>query len=249
MIKTGSTDLSMVESASSKILSIITARDKSVGLKNKNILQLNGKMMFQYSLEYSQKLEKMFNLDTVITTDSQVILDYCKKNNVRYIERDQSLCQAKTRIDDVIYDVCKQFDGYDYLSLLYADIPTRYTSIFKDAISFLDSNLSYDCVMSMKHVKTIPSLMFKYDKDIIPRNGNIEHLRQNIERYMRPDSHTVLFKSSYFKEFMEGNRKYEYLYQQFGNKIKPIFHTKFVSSINNIDEFELVNNVIRYCID
>ena len=203
-------------------------------------------MMFQYTLEYSQRLESMYNLDTVISTDSDTIINYCKENNVRYIKRDKHLCGRNTKIDDVIYDAYNQLGEYDYISLLYADIPTRHIDIFKDAIEFLDNHPEYDCVMSMKHVKCIPSMMFIYNKDILPVNKNIRHLRQDTNRYMRTDSHTVLFKSDYFKKFMEGDRGYKYLYQQFGAITKPLFHNNFVSSINGKDEFELVEGIVDY---
>jgi CMP-N-acetylneuraminic acid synthetase len=247
MKKIGSIDLNMVESASSKILSIITARAGSKGLPNKNILPLNGKPVFEYTIDYSLELEKVYPIHTVVSTDSNTIIGYCNRNGIDFIRRNKKLSNDTARLEDVIYDaILKLNKEYKYISLLYADAPTRYTQEFKKAYDFLEANDDYDCAMSFKKVNEQPEYMYEYNESELYGFKTNSYRRQDIPKYMIHDGHTILFRYDYFKKFMEMGRKPSYLYEQFGSKIKPIILENLMSQINDMYEFRLAESIIGW---
>jgi len=236
----------MVELVSSRILSLIVARAGSRGLPNKNIMMLNGKQVFEYTVDYSNVLSRIYPNHTVISTNSQIIIDYCKKNGIDYIDRDNALATDTTRIEDVIYDAYKKLNGnYKYISLLYSDMPTRYIQEFINAYSFLEGNDDYDCAMSFMDVKRHPEYMFIKDNDILPRNETIQYRRQDLKKYIIHNGHTILFRPKHFMKFMESGKDVEYLYESFGRKIKPILTGELIISIDNKYDFKLAESIIR----
>ena len=60
-----------------KILGIITARKGSKGVKNKNLKKINGKPLIFYTFDFIKK-NKFFH-DTILTTNSDKLIDYSKK--------------------------------------------------------------------------------------------------------------------------------------------------------------------------
>ena len=63
-------------------LAIIPAKKDSSRVPNKNIEIINGKMLFVHSINYA--LEN--NFIPIVSTDSELIIDYCKENNILYYE-------------------------------------------------------------------------------------------------------------------------------------------------------------------
>jgi CMP-N-acetylneuraminic acid synthetase len=247
MKKIGSIDLNMAESASSNILSIITARAGSKRLPNKNILDINGKAVFEYTIDYSKELERILgNLHTIVNTDSNTIIDYCRDNNIDFIYRNQNLAKDDTRIEDVIYSISDIYK-YKYISLLYANIPTRYTQEFIKSYEFIKSNQIYDAVMSVElNEHYHPDVMFKYDNNVLERKYTKEYRSQCREKYMIHDGHTILFKSDYFIKYMKERREPLYLYEQFGKHIKPIINKNIVIDIDRECDFKLAEAMIGY---
>lgn len=237
----------MAELVSSNILSIITARVGSKRLPNKNILDIDGKAVFEYTINYSKELERILdNLHTIVSTDSTIIIDYCRDNNIDFIYRNQNLAKDDTRIEDVIYSI-SDIHRYKYISLLYANIPTRYKQEFINAYDFIKSNPIYDAVMSVElNEHYHPEVMFKYDNNILERKYTKEYRGQCREKYMIHDGHTILFKSDYFIKYMEKRREPKYLYEQFGKHIKPIINKNIVVDIDTEQDFKLAEAVIKY---
>ena len=61
-----------------KILSIIPARYGSKGLKKKNILPFDGKPLLFWSIDHA--LDSKMITDVLVSSDSEIILNLCKKN-------------------------------------------------------------------------------------------------------------------------------------------------------------------------
>ena len=92
------------------IFSIVTVREGSKGLKNKCMKRIDGKSVFEYTIGYSIYLDNMIKEEvfTVVSSDSEIIKNYCSRNNVRFIKRSPELSSNSARIEDVIYDAyCK----------------------------------------------------------------------------------------------------------------------------------------------
>ena len=64
-----------------KILAVIPARSGSEGLPNKNILEINGKPLFQLSVEYAQNCS--LPMQIYLSTDSQKYASLGEKLGIR----------------------------------------------------------------------------------------------------------------------------------------------------------------------
>ena len=59
-----------------KVLAIIPARKSSKRLKNKNFKNFNGKPLIYWTIQ--RALKSKFIDQILVSTDSEIILDYCK---------------------------------------------------------------------------------------------------------------------------------------------------------------------------
>ena len=66
-----------------KILAVIPARKNSKGIKNKNIVKINGRPLINYTIN-SAKHSKYIT-DIIGSTDSKKIFQIFKKNNIQII--------------------------------------------------------------------------------------------------------------------------------------------------------------------
>ena len=83
-----------------KRLAIIPARGGSKRIKNKNLVNFNGKPIISYTIENAKK-SKLFD-KIHVSTDSEKILNYLKKKNYYQNLKDQRLYQ-KTRFQYLKY--------------------------------------------------------------------------------------------------------------------------------------------------
>lgn len=89
-------------------ISIIPARFGSKGLKRKNILELEGKPLVQYTIE-SSKSSKYIQ-ETIVTTDDEVVKKISAKNGISNIyHRPISLAKDDTKMVDVVLNVLNDF--------------------------------------------------------------------------------------------------------------------------------------------
>lgn len=235
----------MVVFVSFNILSLVVARAGSKGIKNKNINPIYGTPTYLYTVRYSKELEHKYPLKTVVSTDSREILEYCTMNYIQSIDRDSKLSGDKVRIEDVIYDAIKRIPGdYEYVSLLYSDVPTRYPEEFDKAYEFMKYHKDYDAAISFKKIKKHPEYMAEYNDDIFPKIYTKNYRRQDLKEYMIHDGHTILIRKDYFIKFMESNKDVDYLYEAFGSKIKPIINDKFITSIDNEYDYKFAEMIL-----
>ena len=90
-------------------LIIIPARSSSQRITNKNLVNINGKPLIYYTINECKKLKKI--ADICISTDSNKIINYCKK--FKYIlirKRPKKLSSNTTSMNDVILDLIKFFE-------------------------------------------------------------------------------------------------------------------------------------------
>jgi CMP-N-acetylneuraminic acid synthetase len=225
----------------SKVLSIICARASSKGLKNKCMAKIKKKTVVEYSIEYSMSLGR--EVKTVVSTDIEELIDHCAKNNIPYVNRDKKLCLDESRIDDALADAIeKEKEPYEYCSLVYGNIPTRYPSLFREALEFLEKNKSYDAAISMQNVEKFhPEWMFDLNTEILPKVKEIHYRRQVLPQKMIHDSHTLLFRSEGFYKRYKGLITYEKgcRYSIFGAKIKPLINNEVIIDIDTEKDLKL----------
>jgi len=234
------------------ILSVVTIRKGSKGLKNKCTRKISGKAIFEYVIDYSLELGRRLKEDifTVVSSDSKIIRKYCLKNKIPFIFRKPSLASDAARIEDVIFDAySKVGKKFDYISLLYGNIPTRYPQEFFKAYNFLRNNKDFDAVISMQKVgKYHPCWMFPLDKKKLLTQKYEGYRRQDLKEYMIHDGHTILFRTKHFLEFMKKRqlKQKKGLYDAFGKRIKPMLNKKVIIDIDTEKDLELAEAVISY---
>ncbi len=234
------------------IFSIITIRKGSKGLKNKCIIKIKDKSVFEYTIDYSLALNRELNGEvfTVVSSDADEIKKYCIKNDIFFIKRSPRLACDFAQIEEVIYDAyCKVGHYFDFISLLYGNIPTRYKQEFLRAYNFLLNNKDYQAVLSVQNVeKYNPSWVLPLNEEILPMKKSKGYRRQDLKQLMIHDGHTILFRTKHFLEFMEkkGLTQKKGSYDAFGEKIKPMLNERVIIDIDTEKDIELAKAFISY---
>jgi CMP-N-acetylneuraminic acid synthetase len=232
------------------IFSIVTVRKGSQGLKDKCMRKLDGKAVFEYTIEYSIDLDSMTEEEvfTVVSSDSDMIREYCSENNICFLKRSLRLASDVARIEDVIYDAYRKTGkDFDYISLLYGNIPIRYPGEFLKAYNFLLENKDYDAVISMQNVEKFnPAWMFDLNEDILPVKKIEGYRRQDLKQLMIHDGHTILFRTKHFLEFMKRKSEQSIMYEAFGKKIKPMLNDKLIIDIDTKRDLKVAEAVLKF---
>lgn len=156
-----------------RILALIPARGGSKGIKNKNIIDLNGHPLVSYSIRAS--LESKYVDDTVVTTDSEEIAKVSKKYgaNVPFM-RPAELATDQARSIDAVLHAVKSLDEadnhFDIMVLLQCTQPlTTATDIDQAIETFFEKGMRG--LVSVSPVEEHPLLMRRMDED-----GTLESL-------------------------------------------------------------------------
>ena len=230
-----------------KVLSVVCARSGSKGLRNKCITRINNKMVVEYAIEYSLSLGS--NIETVISTDIEEVISYCKRRNIVCIERDLKFCSDESKIDDALADAIeKKGQDCEYCSLVYGNIPTRYQNLLHEALNFLQKNKDYDAAISMQNVEKFhPEWMFDYNEEVLPLETECHYRRQSLPQKMIHDGHTIVFKKDKFYNRYNGRLPYnkEYRYSIFGSKVKPLINNEIIVDIDTKKDLILAEAVMQ----
>ncbi|MAB65270.1 MAG: hypothetical protein CL662_00370 [Bacteroidetes bacterium] len=144
-----------------KVLTIIPTKLDSKRLKNKNIRDLKGKPMFLHSVDYAK--QSKHDVDILVSTESDVVINLCKDNSVPYIVRSKNLC-GDVEVVDVYLDVINQVKKeYDLVVCLQPDNPNRSHS-FDECINYMIENNYDDLITVNPTYKRSGSVrIFKYN--------------------------------------------------------------------------------------
>lgn len=156
-----------------KILAIIPARSGSKGIKNKNIVDVNGKPLIYYSIK--EALKSNYISDVIVSTDSEEIAKIAKNLGAEVpFMRPSFLATDMSRIiDTIIYTIEKLKEigqEYDYIVLLQPTQPLRRSWHIDEAIELI-INKKETSLVSVSKVKEHPILIRKIDD-----NGYVKNL-------------------------------------------------------------------------
>ncbi len=191
-----------------KIIAVITARAGSKGLKDKNILILNGKPLVTWPIEAA--LASKYIDRILVSTDDNNIAEISKKAgaDVPFL-RDKSLAQDNTPSSDVILDVLSSIKkdkiDYEYLILLEPTSPLTTSEDIDSALEKLEANnYEYNSIISVaKTESTNIEFSLKIDDNgcIEPISGEFpRHIprRQDVEKTYFLDGSLYISKISTF---------------------------------------------------
>lgn len=201
-----------------KNIAIIPARSGSKGLKNKNIIELNGRPLMSYSIEAAINSQCF---DTImVSTDSKEYAEIAKKlgAEVPFFRSDSTSTDAASSWD-AVEEVLNSYQllgkEYDTFCLLQPTSPLRsYEDIINAYKLFVEKKASV--VVSITELEHPIS----WCGTIGPENSlenfisrNDMKRRQIQDRYYRPNGAIYICSTSYFKEdhYLYGSNSFAYI--------------------------------------
>ncbi|WP_146777999.1 acylneuraminate cytidylyltransferase family protein [Methanococcus maripaludis] len=189
-----------------KILGIIPARSGSKGLKDKNILQLNGKPLIAYTIEAALK-SGIFK-DVIVSTDSEKYAKISRKYGAKVpFLRDCNLSSDHATSMDVILDVIEKMQKlgktYDYAMLLQPTSPLRDEKDIINAYKILVEK-NANSVVSVSEADHSPLLCNTLPEDLnLDDFLNMKNIsrRQDLPKYYRINGAIYVFKIDYLIKY------------------------------------------------
>lgn len=136
------------------IVALMMGRAGSKGFKNKNLIKIEGKRLFEYPLIAAKK-SKLID-EIFITTDCPIIKKFSKSYNANIIDRPKSLRGDKALGDKVFehgyFEIKKRLSKNNkkikYIVLLLANCATVNTKMIDTGIKILNKNKKFDSAVS-----------------------------------------------------------------------------------------------------
>lgn len=167
-----------------RILALIPARGGSKGIKNKNIIDLNGRPLISYTIEAA--INSKYVDDIVVSTDSEIIARIAEKYGaeVPFIRPKELAADTSKTIDAVIHAVRTLSElgrKYDTLLLLQPTQPLRTSNDIDGAIELFYAREKMG-IVSVSLVDDHPLLIRSIDK-----NGKLTSLLKSTSTCRRQD--------------------------------------------------------------
>lgn len=138
----------------SRFLAIIPARGGSKRLPRKNILELNGKALIQWTIEAAKKSKFIDSI--CVTSDDDEILNTTSNLRVLSIKRPDELATNTATTIDVIKHAIESISlSYDYIVLLQPTSPLRTETHIDEAIQLLNKQKA-DAIVSVCEMEHSP---------------------------------------------------------------------------------------------
>lgn len=152
------------------ILCIIPARSGSKGIKNKNIMDFNGKPLIAWSIEQAKKCN--YDMKIIVSTDSQEYSDIAITYGaeVPFLRPKKISDDLSTDIEFIKHcvDWLKINEDYncDIILQLRPTSPTRNVNDINNALKlFIDNRDKYDSLRSVIPVEKSPYKMYSINND------------------------------------------------------------------------------------
>lgn len=223
-----------------KILALIPARGGSKGIKNKNIIDVEGKPLIAYTIETAIKSKYVDK--AIVTTDSKKIKNISEKfgADVPFIRPREYATDHSTTLSVVLHAIEKlgQLDQrFDILVLLQPTSPLRTTNDLDGAIEKFVEN-EYRPLAAISLVSDSPILIRRLIDDshmerILPVQSSVR--RQDMPMYYRING------SIYINNIKEINK-----YTSFNdNELPYVIEAEHAIDVDDIQDLELVRYYLR----
>lgn len=161
-------------------IAIIPARSGSKGLRDKNIIDLNGKPLMAYSIDASIK-SKCFE-SVIVSTDSKKYGDIAAHYGAEVMYREKSLSNDTATTYMVIEDILKHISrSIDYFVLLQPTSPMRTEKHIKEAVELFEQHYTeFDFLVSVKEAELASVLVKPIEED-----GSLKHFDTDFSNYRR----------------------------------------------------------------
>ena len=155
-----------------KILAVIPARGGSKGIKNKNITELAGRPLLQWTIEAAEK-SKYIDRFVLSSDDPQIQMVAESLGCEVPFTRAAHLATDEASTIDVLLDVLERVAGFDVVALLQPTSPFRSAKDIDSCLELMTRD-GAPSVVSLCAVRDHPALVFKLqsDKKIAPFLSN-----------------------------------------------------------------------------
>lgn len=207
-----------------EVLGIIPARGGSKGIPHKNIVDLCGKPLIEYTFIAAKNARKLTRF--IVSTEDRDIKDYAQKRNVEVLDRPGELAQDMTSTADVIeytLNRLEQTEKYipDYVMILQPTSPLREAEDIDTCIDLIEEKKA-DSVISVIELphNYLPEKLMLMEKEklhFLYIDGEHYTTRQNQRTlYARNGAAIYLFKTKVFQETKSyyGNKCIPYVMSQ-----------------------------------
>ncbi len=229
-----------------KILVLIPARSGSKGIRNKNIIDINGLPMLAWSIKQAQNSKYYNQMKIILSTDSEKY----RKIGIKYGAEVPFLRPAKISGDlSTDYECVEHCLNYlakenyvpDFIVQLRPTYPTRKVKILDDCISkFISNRNNYDSLRTVVPFEKSPYKMYR----II--DNNLEPLFKTVDNIVEPYNEcrqklpTTYLHNGYI-DILNTNIVKEKTIS--GNKILPYVMSK--EEIHDIDELKDIKLILN----
>lgn len=171
-----------------KVVSIIPARKGSKGIKNKNLIDLCGKPLINYSLEASLK---SLVEETWVSSDSEEILEISKNLGAKTIKRPKELCNDDSSSESALIHFAKNVD-FDILVFIQCTVPLIQSKDINEGIKKMKL---YDSVVSVAET----TQMFWDSNGPLYNIDNRLRRQNSLKRYLETGSFFITTKKNLMK--------------------------------------------------
>jgi len=167
-------------------LAIIPARGGSKRLPRKNVLDLAGKPLIDWSIEAGLKSKYIDTI--VVSSDDDEILDISIKFGATIIKRPEELASDTATTFDAIKHAIENIEIYDYIVLLQPTSPLRDEKHIDEAIELLETKKA-DAIVSICEMDHSPlwsnTLPEDNNMSSFLRDEILNKRSQDLEKYYR----------------------------------------------------------------
>ena len=229
------------------ILGIIPARGGSKGLKDKNILKINGKPLIAYTVEAALNASSLDKV--VVSTDSKKISDVARSLfDIEIIERPKEFARDDSPIEEALLhavEFLKEERGYaaDIVVWLQPNVPIRPQGLIDKVVKKLVASDADSCVTCYE-VNQTPEIMKVINKKgrLVPLYPQVkDYRRQDFAKRFLLDGSVVAIRAKNLFETRGVRKVHVYL----GKEILPVVQGKREYSIE-VDTAEEVPLVVYY---
>ena len=202
-------------------LGIVPARAGSKSIKNKNIVELNGKPLIYYTIMAAKKSTLGDNF--IVSTDDPKVLKICKELKVKYFyKRPIKLSSDKTTAIELLKYLVKDLEQkkFKFKNIVYLQptSPFRNSLILDKAIKTYKKNLNIDSLISISEVESYHPARMKFmdKKNMLIDNYYTEKKegsnKQKLKKmYIRNGAIYIFKKKNITAGTIKGKKSYGFL--------------------------------------
>jgi len=222
-----------------KTLGVIPARGGSKGIPQKNIKELAGKPLIDYTIEASLKSD----IDRVIvSTDSKEIEKVAIQHDIEVVRRPPELAEDRTPTLPVLHNVIDALEEkFDAVVTLQPTSPFRTSNHINEALDMMENNPQADSLVS---VVEIPHNMAPQSAMRVNREGLlIDYLSENTQVLRRQDKQVFYARNGAAIYITRMGSIKSYI---FGGKIIPYKMRAFESlDIDTLEDFNMAELIMK----